>query len=121
MRAVAVTALALPMRAESRLKKAPSAVSVRPMVTAASRRSAEARLPQRRVRDERILPPEILLLGAKPSQEVKCFALGQAERSSPHSAISFSERYGPRPSIWVMSFPSSAKSAARTSKASAFA
>jgi hypothetical protein len=43
-------------------------------------------------RDERILPPEILLLGAKPSHEVKCFALGQAERSSPHSAINFSER-----------------------------
>jgi len=32
------------------------------------------------------------LLGAKHSQEVKCFALGQAERSSPHSAISFSDR-----------------------------
>ena len=87
MRAVAVTALALPMRAESRLKKAPSAVSVRPTLTAASRRCAEARLSQRRVRDERILPSEILLLGAKPSQEVKCFALGQAERSSPHSAM----------------------------------
>jgi hypothetical protein len=35
------------------------------------------RLPQWRVREESILPPEILLLGAKPSHEVKCFALGQ--------------------------------------------
>jgi len=42
--------------------------------------------------DESTLPPEILLLGAKHSQEVKCFALGQAERSSPHSAVSFNER-----------------------------
>jgi hypothetical protein len=32
------------------------------------------------------------LLGAKPSHEVKCFALAQAERSSPHSAISLSDR-----------------------------
>ncbi len=35
---------------------------------------------------------ETLLLGASPSQEVKCFALGQEERSSPHSATSFKER-----------------------------
>jgi hypothetical protein len=52
----------------------------------------EDRLPERRVRDESTFPPEILLLGAKQSQEVKCFALGHAERSSPHSAISFSDR-----------------------------
>jgi hypothetical protein len=44
------------------------------------------------VRDESTLPPEILLLGAKQSHEVKCFALGQAERSSPHSAMSLSAR-----------------------------
>jgi hypothetical protein len=30
--------------------------------------------------------------GAKHSHEVKCFELGHAERSSPHSAISFNER-----------------------------
>ena len=53
---------------------------------------SKARLPQRRVRGESTFPPEILLLGAKHSQEVKCFALGQAERSSPHSAMSFNER-----------------------------
>jgi hypothetical protein len=28
------------------------------------------------VRDESTLPPEILLLGARQSQEAKCFALG---------------------------------------------
>ncbi len=33
-----------------------------------------------------------LLLGASPSQEVKCLALGHEDRSSPHSAINFSER-----------------------------
>jgi hypothetical protein len=48
-------------------------------------RSAAARLPPRRVRDESTFPPEILLLGAKHSQDVKCLALGQAKRSSPHS------------------------------------
>ena len=39
-------------------------MSVRPTVTAASLRSAAARLPEQRVRDESTLPPEILLLGA---------------------------------------------------------
>ncbi len=72
-------------------------MSVRPIVTAASLRSAADRLPERRVRDESTLPPEILLLGARQSQEVKCSALGQAERSSPHSAINLSARYGSGP------------------------
>ncbi len=31
--------------------------------------------------DHRTLPPEILLAGARHSQEVKCLAFGQAERS----------------------------------------
>ena len=65
-------------------------MSVRPIVTAASLRSAAARLPERRVRDESTLPPEILLLGARQRHQVKCFALGQAGRSSPHSAIDLS-------------------------------
>ena len=33
--------------------------------------------PERRVPTSSILPSEILLLGARPSHEVKCFALGQ--------------------------------------------
>jgi hypothetical protein len=55
-------------------------------------RKPAATLPERFVRDDSTLPPEILLFGARPSQEVKCLALGQAERLSPHSAISFSAR-----------------------------
>jgi hypothetical protein len=34
-----------------------------------------------RVRDDKTLPPEILLLGARQSHDVKCFALGHADRS----------------------------------------
>ena len=70
--------------------------------TAARRRSAAARLPQRRVLDDSTFPPEILLLGAKPSQEVKCFALAQAERSSPHSAIGMPGRWSPSVDRWPM-------------------
>jgi hypothetical protein len=67
-------------------------VSVRPTVVAASRSSAAARLPDRRVRADSTLPPEILLLGARQSHDVKCLALGHAERSVPHSLISLSAR-----------------------------
>jgi hypothetical protein len=38
-------------------------------------------------------PPEILLPGANESQDVKCLALGHADRSVPHSLINFSARY----------------------------
>src|ERR1019366_8056428 len=99
---------------------APSAVSVRPMVTAANRRSDAARLPDRLVLDDKTLPPDILLLGAKQSQEVKCFALGHAERSSPHSDTSLSARWGPMPWIRVRSFPSKEWSALPTSKSGPF-
>ena len=58
---------------------------------------AAALLPDRRVRVESTLPPEILLAGARHSQDVKCLAFGQAERSVPHSPISFSASEGPRP------------------------
>src|SRR3569833_3693665 len=82
---------------------APSAVSVRPTATAASRSRAAARLFERRVLLESTLPPEILLLGARHSHEVKCLALGQAVRLVPPSATSLSARYGPRPWIRVRS------------------
>src|SRR5215213_1938279 len=49
---------------------------MRPTAPAASRNSAATRLPERRVRLDSTLPPEILLCGARPSQEVKCWALG---------------------------------------------
>lgn len=75
----------------------PEAVSVRPRVMAASRSKAAARLEDRRVRDDSSLPPEILLPGARQSQEVKCFALGHAIRSVPHSATNFNAKDGPIP------------------------
>ena len=56
--------------------------------------------------EERTLPPETLLPGARQSQDVKCFALGHALKSRPHSPTSFSAREGPRPWIWVRSTPS---------------
>jgi hypothetical protein len=62
---------------------APIAVSLRPIVVAASRNSAAARLDDRRVREDSTLPPEILLPGARQSQEVKCLALGHALKSVP--------------------------------------
>jgi len=65
LRAVAVTALALPARAANRRKNAPRAVSLRPIVTAANRKRAAARLDDRLVRDDSALPPDILLLCAK--------------------------------------------------------
>ena len=43
------------------------------------------------------LAPEILLAGARHSQEVKCLAFGQAERLVPHSPMSLSASEGPRP------------------------
>src|SRR5208337_77669 len=82
-------------RAVDRRRPAPSIV--RPTVTAASLSRAAALLPDRRVRVESTLPPEILLAGARHSQEVKCLAFGQAERSMPHSPMSFSASEGPRP------------------------
>jgi hypothetical protein len=71
------------------------AVSLRPTVTAASRRSAAARLPERRVREDRSLPPEILLLGARHNHDVKCLALGQAARLVPHRRRASVQAPGP--------------------------
>ena len=116
MRAVAVMAFALPIRADRRRKNAPKAVSVRPTATAASRNSDAARLLLRRVAEDRIFPPEILLRGANESQEVKCLGLGHAERSVPHSPTSLSARYGPSPWICVKSIPSTAYRASRAAK-----
>jgi len=82
-------------------------VSVRPTVTAASRMTAAARLPERFVRDDGTLPPEILWFGARPSQEVKCLVLSQTERLSSHSVISFTaapDRKGERPKAHLDGF-----------------
>ena len=68
-----------------------------PTVTAARRSRAVARVEVRRVRAERSLPPEILFPGDRHSQETKCLAVGQAERSVPHSATRLSASDVPRP------------------------
>ncbi len=86
MRAVAVTAFALPIRAASRRKNAPSAVLVLPTETAARRSKTAARFADRRVRELSTLPPEILLPGASVNQDVKCFTVGHRAMSVPHSA-----------------------------------
>lgn len=65
------------------------------MATVANRKSDAARLPVRLVRDDKTLPPDILLLGARQSLELKCFALGHAERSSPHSGHKLEREIGP--------------------------
>jgi hypothetical protein len=85
------------------------------MVVAASRNSAAARLEDLRVREESILPPEILLPGARHSQEVKCLAVGHALKSVPHSPMSFNASDGPNPWISVKSTPRTPYSAALTS------
>src|SRR4051794_13466276 len=86
------------------------------MVVAASRSNAAARLDDLRVREDSTLPPEILLPGARQSQEVKCLALGHALKSVPHSPISFNASDGPSPWISVRSTPSTPYSAVLTSK-----
>src|ERR1700722_1728822 len=85
------------------------------MVVAANRNSAAARLDDLRVREESTLPPEILLPGARHSQEVKCLAVGHALRSVPHSPTSFNARDGPSPWISVRSTPRTPYRAALTS------
>src|ERR1700691_3879886 len=87
------------------------------MLVAASRNNAAARLDDLRVREESTLPPEILLPGARHSQEVKCLALGHARRSVPHSLMSFNASEGPNPWISVRSTPSTQYSAVLTRKA----
>src|SRR5258708_12933392 len=85
------------------------------MVVAATRKSAADRLEDLRVREESTLPPEILLPGARHSQEVKCLAVGHALKSVPHSPMSFNASDGPNPWISVKSTPRTHYSAALTS------
>lgn len=103
--AVAVTTLACPARAAIRRKKAPSAVLVLPIVTAAIRSRAVTRIEKRRVRVLRTLPPEILFPGARVSQDVKCWTAGQRLVSVPHAATIRSAEKGLRPFICVRSTP----------------
>ena len=56
---------------------------------AVMRKMAAARLADGCVRELRRRPPEILFLGARVSQEVKCFSVAQRRMSVPISETSF--------------------------------
>src|SRR3954452_15034894 len=90
------------------------------MLTAATRRSAAARLEERRVFELSTRPPEILLPGARQSHDAKCLAVGHFVMSSPHSATRRSVVYGPIPWTWLTSVPRSVYIALRRSKAGSF-
>src|ERR1700693_2196963 len=98
-------ALALPVRAARRRQKAPSAVEVRVRLIAQRRSMTAARLAEGGVLELRRRPPEILLLGANASQEVKCFSVGQGRMYVPISAMICSAACGPMLSIWLKSAP----------------
>src|SRR5262245_48251229 len=57
------------------------------------------------VRLLRRLPPETLLPGTKPSQEPKCFSVGQRLMSSPTSPMTVRAVFASMLSIWVRSTP----------------
>jgi len=90
------------------------------MATAASRKRAAERLPERRVRDENTLPPEILLLGARHGHEVKCFALGQAEGHRRTTTSLERDVRAKAVDLGEVLSEQREESAARTSKSSAF-
>jgi hypothetical protein len=77
------------------------------MLTAAMRSRAAARLDDLLVLELSTRPPEILLPGARVSQDVKFLAVGHFLMSSPHSATNRSTVYGPKPWIWLRSAPRS--------------
>ena len=80
-------ALTLPKgRGEPSIEGAESGIDCS-TVTAGSLRTEATRVPERPLRDESTWPPQVFLLGARHGQEVTCFAVDQAERSSPHSEI----------------------------------
>ncbi len=76
--------------------KAPSAVWVRPTAPAASR-TAAPRPDCRSGACGSATAPEILLCGARPSQEAKCWALGQAARSEAALADQLERQVGTDP------------------------
>lgn len=69
------------------------------------RRMAAARFADGCVRELSRGPPEILFLGARVSQEVKCFSVAQRLMSVPISESSLRAVYGAMPSICVRSTP----------------
>ena len=61
------------------------------------------------------MPPEILVPGARQSQEVKCLEVGHALTSVPHSPMSFNASDGPNPWISVRPTPTTPYRAVLTS------
>ena len=83
--AVATTAAGVPMRARRRRKYCPRPDLLRYRVWVAQRRAWAARLAPGPVLELRTLPPLILFLGHRPSQEAKCAEVGKRDRSGPTS------------------------------------
>jgi hypothetical protein len=69
---------------------------VRVRLMAKRRRMAAARLAEGWVLELSRRPPEILLLGASVSQEVKCLAVFQRLMSMPISATNCKAAWGPK-------------------------
>src|SRR3989339_1785647 len=88
--AVAVMATKRLFFAAIRLKNAFNGLSItmRSSELAASRKAKAILFFFESVCDEITFPPVILLLGANPSQEVKCFAVLNLDKSSPTSEMS---------------------------------
>src|SRR5437867_12283755 len=87
LRATAVMAFGVPRRARRRRKKAPRADWLWERLRTARRSAVAARLEVFLVAVLRTLPPEILLPGDKPIQEVKCFSVFHGVMSGPVSEI----------------------------------
>ena len=116
--AVAVMAFAGPKRAFRRRKKAPRALRLSFKLWAAIRNTSAARLVTARVLFFRICPPLMRWSGHRPSQEPKCFSLGQRCMLSPISEISACTLSTSRPSTSVRSTPVTRYSCSRRLKGS---
>lgn len=75
LRVVALAACCSRMRPASRRSNVPSAVLLRPIILAANRNSAAARLEDRRIRDESLFPARDLVAGC--AAEPRCQVLGR--------------------------------------------
>ena len=72
---------------------------------AAMRSAWAARLEQRLVALDKTLPPEILVSGHSPSQDVKCLTEGKRRKSGPISLMTFRAVLVPMPGMRVRSTP----------------
>src|SRR5450631_1023345 len=103
--AVAVMALGAPSLAFIRRRKAPRALRELYRVVAAILSAKAARLATGLLLPLNRLPPEILLPGHNPNQEVNCFSERQRPISKPISDTIFRAVYESMPSMRVRSTP----------------